>query len=174
MRRSHKSISRRKIIPPQNPIRAGRKEGTARLSACSIAGRRRLHTEAAVITPAANPARARRTPSRSFVFRKNTHAAPSVVPRKGIRIPGIVSFIRVFLDPRLPNRSRNANIFCRAESDPFLLSSLIAVYSVERKSVQSSSARLFSNNIKRHLFRPGKDVFLFVRQQDAIERILSL
>lgn len=40
-----------------------------------------------VMTPAAKPVSARCTPRRSSRFMKNTHAAPSDVPKNGIRSP---------------------------------------------------------------------------------------
>ena len=56
-------------------------------SHCLSAGRIRLQTDAAAITPAAKPVSARRTRPSSFPRRKNTPAAPSDVPRKGIMTP---------------------------------------------------------------------------------------
>ena len=56
-----------------------------------MAGISRLQIEAATITPAAKPARDRRTKSLSDFFIKNTQAAPSAVPKKGIMIPRKVS-----------------------------------------------------------------------------------
>ena len=47
----------------------------------------RLHTLAAIITPAAKPVSERCTASLSDFFMKNTHAAPSDVPRNGIKMP---------------------------------------------------------------------------------------
>ena len=52
-----------------------------------MAGISRLHTDAATITPAANPVSARCTVSLSVFFMKNTQAAPSDVPRNGIKMP---------------------------------------------------------------------------------------
>ena len=43
--------------------------------------------DAATITPAANPVSDRCTASLSDRFRKNTQAAPSDVPRNGIKMP---------------------------------------------------------------------------------------
>ena len=60
-------------------------------SDCSMAGISRLQIDAATITPAAKPARARCTETPSDFFIKNTQAAPSVVPKKGIMIPIKVS-----------------------------------------------------------------------------------
>ena len=50
-------------------------------------------TDAATITPAAKPVRARWMPSRREFFKKNTQPAPRLVPRKGIRIPQNASCI---------------------------------------------------------------------------------
>ena len=54
---------------------------------CSIAGKIRLHIDAATMTPAAKPVRARCTDVLKFLFIKNTAADPNVVPAKGIRSP---------------------------------------------------------------------------------------
>ena len=50
-----------------------------------------LQTDAATITPAANPARERCTKSPKDFFIKNTQPAPNVVPKNGIKIPRKVS-----------------------------------------------------------------------------------
>ena len=60
---------------------------------CSMAGTIRLQMEAATITPAAKPVKARCTPRFRSFFRKNTQAAPADVPIKGIRSPMISVFI---------------------------------------------------------------------------------
>ena len=60
-------------------------------SDCSMAGISKLQMDAATITPAAKPARARCTRSPRDFFIKNTQAAPSAVPKKGIMIPRKVS-----------------------------------------------------------------------------------
>ena len=53
-----------------------------------MAGISRDHTDAATITPAANPDRIFWTFAFMLSFlKKKTMAAPSVVPRNGIRIP---------------------------------------------------------------------------------------
>ena len=80
------SVSRNKI-PIQKPRNAGKNASLPALEDCSMAGIRRLHTEAATITPAAKPVSERCTVSLSVFFIKNTHAAPSDVPRNGIKIP---------------------------------------------------------------------------------------
>ena len=56
-------------------------------SSCTKWMMSRLQTDAATITPAANPVSARWMWSPSDCLRKNTLAAPSEVPRNGIRIP---------------------------------------------------------------------------------------
>ena len=60
-------------------------------SDCSMAGISRLQMDAATITPAAKPARARCTKLPRDFFIKNTQAEPSAVPKKGIMIPRKVS-----------------------------------------------------------------------------------
>ena len=74
-------------MPSQKPRKAGRNESFPIPADCSIAGISKLQTEAATITPAAKPVSERCTASLSAFFIKNTHAAPSAVPRNGIRIP---------------------------------------------------------------------------------------
>ena len=83
---SSRSSSRRNSTPSQKPPAAGRKDQRP-MSAQSIAGSSRLHTEAAVITPAANPSSTRRRTAEGALCRQNTHAAPSDVPQKGSNIP---------------------------------------------------------------------------------------
>ena len=89
--------------PNQNPAKAGTNESAPIEADCSIAGISRLQTDAATITPAANPARQRRTRFPRLFFIKSTQAAPIVVPKKGIRIPRMVSigfsFFRLFICP---------------------------------------------------------------------------
>ena len=82
------SSSSKKPMPSQNPMAAGKNASRPRFSACSIAGISRLQIDAATMTPAAKPVKARCTPSCSVFFIKNTQAAPSVVPANGIRMPG--------------------------------------------------------------------------------------
>ena len=53
----------------------------------SMEGMSSDHTEAAIITPDANPRSIFCTRGLISFFRKNTQAAPSVVPAKGIKIP---------------------------------------------------------------------------------------
>ena len=66
----------------------GRGEGESPHPGGLFNGRdQQAHTEAATMTPAAKPVRARCKDSLNAFFRKNTHAAPSVVPRKGIKMP---------------------------------------------------------------------------------------
>ena len=74
-------------MPSQNPAAAGRKDQVPRCADCSMAGSSRLQMEAATMTPAAKPVRARWT-SELKVFRmKKTQAAPKVVPAKGMSSP---------------------------------------------------------------------------------------
>ena len=74
-------------MPIQNPTNAGTNDSFPIHAACSIAGISRLHTEAATITPAAKPVKMRCRTSLSCLRIKNTQAAPSAVPRKGVRMP---------------------------------------------------------------------------------------
>ena len=76
-----------KRMPTQKPRNAGRNESFPIADDCLMAGISRLHTEAATITPAAKPVSERCTASLSDFFMKNTHAAPSDVPRNGIKMP---------------------------------------------------------------------------------------
>ena len=78
-----RSNASRNSTPSQNPITAGRKAHLPSSAACSIAGIRRLQTDAAAITPAANPVRARWSVSPMPRSRKKTQPAPRDVPRKG-------------------------------------------------------------------------------------------
>ena len=70
-------------IPMTKPAAAGKKLSLPRCSLRSIAGIKRLHTDAATITPAAKPISIRS----SFLFIvpriKNTAAEPSAVPKTG-------------------------------------------------------------------------------------------
>ena len=60
---------------------------------CRTGGVGRLHTDAATITPAANPVIARWTFIPGERFRKNTQPAPATVPANGISNPQMTSFI---------------------------------------------------------------------------------
>ena len=75
-------------MPSQKPTAAGMNASRPRPSDCSMAGMSKLQIDAATMTPAAKPVKARCTPSCSVFFMKNTQADPSVVPAKGIRMPG--------------------------------------------------------------------------------------
>ena len=74
-------------------MKAGRNASLPIGSDCSIAGTRRLQTEAATITPPAKPVRHFCIFMLSSFFIKNTHAAPSEVPRNGISNPVIIPII---------------------------------------------------------------------------------
>ena len=64
-------------MPSQKPAKAGRNAHLPLSADCSIAGTIRLQIDAATITPAAKPVRARCTPALRSSFRKNTQAAPA-------------------------------------------------------------------------------------------------
>ena len=80
------SISKNKV-PIQKPTTAGTKAYAPIELFCSMAGISRLHMEAAVITPAAKPVKARWTFRPSCFFIKKTNAAPKEVPINGIKTP---------------------------------------------------------------------------------------
>ncbi len=82
-----RSRRRRNRMPSQNPMAAGRKAHWPRDADWFMEGMRRLHMEAAVMTPAAKPVRARRRLVRRVPFIRKTQAEPKVVPRKGRRMP---------------------------------------------------------------------------------------
>ena len=63
----------------------------------SMDGIKRDQTEAATITPDANPRNAFWTLGFNAFFRKNTQAAPAVVPIKGIMIPANIPLISIHL-----------------------------------------------------------------------------
>ena len=75
----------------ENPTAAGRKASLPIESDISIAGIRSDQTDAATITPDANPSNAFCTSGFKSFFKKNTQAAPSVVPKKGINNPIAIS-----------------------------------------------------------------------------------
>ena len=80
-------------MPAHSPTTAGTKASCPMASDCSMAGIRRLQTDAATMTPAAKPVRLLCTISFSCPLRKNTMAAPREVPRKGIASPCIISLL---------------------------------------------------------------------------------
>ena len=85
----------RKNIPSIKPATAGTNCIFPRLCDCSSAGIRRLHTDAAIITPAAKPLSIFVVFTESSFFIKSTHAAPSDVPINGINKPNMVDVIMV-------------------------------------------------------------------------------
>ena len=68
-------------------LKAGKKANFTLSDDCSIAGMIRLQIDAATITLAAKPVKARLIPIFRSFFKKKTHAAPADVPRKGINNP---------------------------------------------------------------------------------------
>ena len=78
------SMRSRKPMPSKIPMAAGSTRSRPMSADISIAGMISDHMEAATITPEAKPKRnfCRRGDISSFM--KNTNAAPSIVPRKGI------------------------------------------------------------------------------------------
>ena len=80
-------------MPSQNPTTAGTNAHCPMAAERSIAGIRRLQTEAAAITPAANPVNDLCTEAFSLFLINNTQDAPNMVPKNGIRIPRITFHI---------------------------------------------------------------------------------
>ena len=83
-RPSSASMSR---MPSTKPPAAGTQPMPPAASASSMAGMSRLHTDAAIITPAANPRKIRCMASPDRRRRKNTIAAPSDVIKKVKPVP---------------------------------------------------------------------------------------
>ena len=74
------------VAPKSRPVKAGRKANLPHAAAPSTAGRSRLKTAAAVITPAAALSSIAPSPE-AWLLPKNTVAAPRAVPKKGRAIP---------------------------------------------------------------------------------------
>ena len=70
-----------------SPAAAGAKANLPIDSDISMAGIKRDHTEAAIMTPEAKPSRAFCINGLISFFNKKTQAAPKVVPRNGINSP---------------------------------------------------------------------------------------
>ena len=95
-------INSRKKIPNNKPIVAGIHATIFWSSAIFIDGINKDHTEAAIITPDANPNKIFSNLSFILFFIKSTIAAPSVVPKKGIANPQktsikITPFFRLYI-----------------------------------------------------------------------------
>ena len=92
-RRRTSSSSRKSVSAPSTmPAAAGRNGGRwPSASVCSMAGRMRLHTLAAIITPAAKPSSAPCARSHTLRAKKNTVAAPSAVIRNVKDVPSRAS-----------------------------------------------------------------------------------
>ena len=99
------SIAKRNRIPNRKPTAAGMTAHSPLAASASIAGMSSDHTEAATITPEANPSRAfcKRTGISSFI--RKTNPDPIIVPSRGINKPRaftIGSFISPILLRCLP------------------------------------------------------------------------
>ena len=81
------SSARRKAIPPKKPPAAGSQATCPCSPAISMAGIKRDHTDAAIMTPDAKPRSIFSTPLCIPFLIKNTIADPRVVPAKGIIKP---------------------------------------------------------------------------------------
>ncbi len=77
------SIAKSRSMPPRKPTATGSHAGTGPPSDASRAGVMRLHTLAAIITPAAKPRSAFVNRSDMPWRMRNTSAAPRVFPRNG-------------------------------------------------------------------------------------------
>ena len=77
----------RKMMPAQKPTVAGTNANLPMGLLASIAGRSKLHTEAATMTPAANESKARLRFMPICLRIKKTQAAPNTVPKNGIVKP---------------------------------------------------------------------------------------
>ena len=86
------SSSRRNPMPSKNPAAAGSQLKELFSSDISMAGISSDQTEAAIITPEANPRSSFSSLLFISCFMKNTMAEPKVVPKKGIKST-IISFI---------------------------------------------------------------------------------
>ena len=84
---SRPSSSSRKPTPRTKPPTAGSQPGVPAASASSMAGMSRLHTDAAIITPAAKPRKMRCTAALSRARNRKTMAAPVAVIRKVKPVP---------------------------------------------------------------------------------------
>ena len=78
------------------PASAGTNEKLKSFAEESIAGKRRLHTDAAVITPAAKPSSAHSVLFRISFFIKNAQADPSAVPNSGNNTPKKIFCITLY------------------------------------------------------------------------------
>ena len=96
------------LLPSETPENAKQTTGNGGKTEMTTASTTAAHvhefgewaeTDAATITPAANPVKARDTPRESDPRRKNVQAAPAAVPRKGSRSPGSVCTIFSFAFP---------------------------------------------------------------------------
>ena len=84
------SIMSKKPIPIRNPTTAGTKPSFPMCSDISMDGIKSDQTEAATITPEANPSMIFCIFGGMDPFKKNTQAAPRVVPTMGTMISKIV------------------------------------------------------------------------------------
>jgi hypothetical protein len=84
---SRASMASRKAMPRTDPPAAGTHPTMPMASASSMAGIRRLHMLAAIITPAANPRKIRWTVGSGRLRKKNTVAAPRAVSRAVNPVP---------------------------------------------------------------------------------------
>ena len=84
---SRASMASRKAMPRTDPPAAGTHPTMPMASASSMAGIRRLHMLAAIITPAAKPSMIRCSPAPAVRRKRKTVAAPRVVIKKVKPLP---------------------------------------------------------------------------------------
>ena len=92
-----RSISKRNAIPAMKPLTAGITRVASSVPLISIEGISSDHTEAATMTPEANPNKVFCTKSGICFFIRKTQAAPKVVPAKGNNNPMISPSIILYL-----------------------------------------------------------------------------
>ena len=88
---SSRSSSSKKSPPSTKPPAAGTQPGRGPPSAISMAGISSDQTEAAIITPAANPRKLRWNSSPACLRKKKTIPAPAAVARKVKPVPSSAS-----------------------------------------------------------------------------------
>lgn len=90
------SSANRKKIPNRNPATAGMTLHLPLSASISIAGMSSDHTEAATITPEANPNSVFCTRGDISSFIKKTNAEPNIVPSSGINSP-MINVVVIFV-----------------------------------------------------------------------------
>ena len=110
---SSRSSSSKNATPRRKPPPAGTQGASPCSSAISIAGIKSDQTEAAVMTPAANPRKTRCTAGEISFRNKNTIAAPATVARQVNPVPSIAIVSGVIICSFQTNRRRESPSACR-------------------------------------------------------------